>query len=241
MGPMDRISLLIPVIFPQDEPLTDANVQALTGFNIVLLGYWQTPDGVDPAVVREEHAVDAQAVLYELAAQFSRAGARTDVQLHFGPEGEYMDALQTRIVEETDADAVVTPGRITHWNNVIVPLRDDRNADRVVEFLAAFDPETLFVLELFHATDDDSRTETAREMLAEIKRGLLDRGFSENDIEVTVEVTADPEEAIIDRASSHNVVVIGETEEISDTGRFFGPVYDRLVEHTDVPVVVVRG
>jgi len=235
------MSLLIPVLFPQQEALTDTNVQGLTGFEIVLFGYWKTPEGVDPAVVREEHAVEAQAELYELATRFSRAGASTEVQLHFGPADERLTALQTRVAEETDADAVVLPKRITLWNNILVPLRDDQNADRIVEFLTAFDPETVFMLELFHVATDASAVETAREMLGRVERTLLDHGFTESDLEVTVKVADDPEATIVEQASHHNVVVIGETEELSRANLFLGPTYERVAERTDIPVVVVRN
>jgi len=238
---MSRISLLIPVFFPKQEALTDTNVQGLAGFDIVLFGYWKTPEGVDPAVVREEHAAEAQAELYELASQFSRAGASTEVQLHFGPADERLTALQTRVAEETDADAVLLPKRITLWNNILVPLRDDQNADRIVEFLTAFDPETVFMLELFHVATDPSEVETAREMLGRVERMLLDHGFTESDLEVTVEVADDPEATIVERASHHNVVVIGETEELPRANLFLGPTYERVAERTDIPVVVVRS
>lgn len=237
---MSRMSLLIPVVFPHASALADANVQGLTGFDIVLFGYWKTPEEADPAVVREEHEVEAQAELYELAAQFSRAGAPTDVQLHFGPAGEQMIALQNRIAEETDADAVVIPSRITLWSNILVPLRDARNAGRIVEFLGAFDPETTFALELFHVAGNASDAETAREMLGGVERALLDRGFTESDLEVTVEVATDPEAAIIEQASGHNVVVIGETEELP-RDQFFGRTYERIAERIAAPVVVVRN
>lgn len=235
------MSLLIPVVFPQEDALTDANVQGLTGFDIVLFGYWKTPEGMDPADVRKEHEDEAQAELYELAAQFSRAGASTEVQLHFGPAGEQMTALETRVVEKSNADAVVIPSRITLWNNVLVPLRDARNADRIVEFLKAFDPQTIFALELFHVAADESDVETATEMLGGVERTLLDHGFTESDLEVTVDVASDPEAAIIERASRHNVVVIGGTERRQRANQFLGPTYERIAEDTDVPVVVVRN
>ncbi|WP_433633969.1 hypothetical protein [Halomicrococcus sp. NG-SE-24] len=221
--------------------MTDTNIQGLTGFDIVLFGYWKTPEGVNPAVVREEHKVEAQAELYELAAQFSHAGASTEVQLHFGPAGEQMTGLKTRIAEESNADAVVIPSRITLWNNILVPLRDDRNADRIVEFLTAFDPETIFALELFHVAADESDVETASKMLSGVERALLDHGFTESDLEVTVEVASDPEAAIIERASRHNVIVIGETEGLQRANQFLGPTYERITERTDVPVVVVQN
>lgn len=234
------MSLLIPVVFPQENALTDTNLQGLTGFDIVLFGYWQTPEGVDPAVIRTEHEAEAQAELYELAAQFSRAGASTDVQLHFGPPGEQMTALETRIADESNADAVVIPSQITLWNNILVPLRDDRNAERIVEFLDAFDRKTIFALELFHVAADESAVEPAREMLRGVEQMLLDHGFTESDLEVTVDVASDPEAAIIEQANRHNVVVIGETEDRQRADQFFGPTYERITDRSEVPVVVVR-
>lgn len=238
---MSRMSLLIPVYFPQETPLTDANVQGLTGFDIVLFGYWETPEGIDPAVVREEHGVEAEAALYELAAQFSRAGASTSVQLHFGLAGDELAAIQSQIEGETDADAVVVPKRITLWNNILVPMRDARNADRIVDFLDAFDSKMVFVIELYHVASGSSEVDAAREMLSGVERALLERGFTESDLEVTVEVAPDPEAAIIERASGFNVVVIGETEEASNSDQFLGATYDRIADRTDVPVVVVRN
>jgi len=58
---LNRMSLLIPVIFPHEDALVDPNVQGLTGFDIVLFGYWSTPAGVDPTVVCRDHTVEAEA------------------------------------------------------------------------------------------------------------------------------------------------------------------------------------
>lgn len=205
-----------------------------------MFGYWKVPEGTDPAVVRENHEVDAQTELYELASQFSRAGAPTEVKLSFGPAGEYLSALQERTADEIDADAVVIPNHITQWNNILVPLRTDRNAERIVEFLEAITSESTFILELFHVATNQDDVTSAREMLDGVKGTLLEHGFTESDLEVTVKVADDPEAAIIERASRHNVVVIGETEERSDTRRFLGPIYERIADDIDVPVVIVR-
>ncbi|MFB6296049.1 MAG: universal stress protein [Halobacteriales archaeon] len=237
---MSRMSLLVPVLFPREDSLSDANVQGLAAFDITMFGYWRTPDEIDPAAVRDDHESEAQAHLYELATEFARAGATTDIQLHFGPAGEDMHALQNRIAEETDADAIVIPNRITLWNNILVPLRDDRNKDRIVEFLTAFEPDQVFTLELFHAASSEDDASAAQEMLAGVAESLLARGFTESDLEITVEVATDPEAAIIERGRSHNVIVIGETEERAGPNQFFGPTYERIADRTEIPVVVVR-
>lgn len=240
---MAKPTLLIPIVFPDPEPypLTDPYIEGLNGFDIVLFGYWEVPDGTSPEAARDAHETEAEAVLYETAADFSHAGASTDVQLHFGRAGAEEDALQDRIAEEADADGVLIPRRLSMLNNVLVPLRDDRKLDEVVDFVSAFDPETIFVVELYHAAHDASDVGEAETMLEAVKRTLLDRGFSESDLEVTVEVHADAGAAIVDRARNHNIVVMGETEELDDETRFLGPVYRVIAERTDTPIVVIRG
>lgn len=239
---MARPTLLIPVVFPDPDPhsLVDSNLGGLSGFDVLLFGYWEVPGGATAEAVRAEHETEAEAVLYDLAARFSEAGASTDVQLHFGPGGPERLALQDRILEETDPDGVLLPRPITLLNNVFVALRDDRKRDRIVEFASAFDRETMFALELFHAAPDESAAEEAREMLAEVKATLVDRGFSTDAVETTVEVADDPAAAIARRARSHNVVVMGETELPDAEDRIFGPVYRRVAEEADVPIVAVR-
>lgn len=240
---MSRPTLLIPVVFPDPDvyPLDDVNIVGLNGFEIILFGYWETPEGTSREAAREAHETEAEAVLYEMAAQFSRAGASTDIQLHFGPAGVEEGALQDRIAEETDASGVLIPKRLTMPNNVLVPIRDDRKLAEIVDFVSAFDRETTFVLELYHAAPDEAAADGAKRMLEGVKATLLDRGFSENNVEVTVEVADDPGSAIADRARKHNVVVMGGTEELDIENRFFGPLYEYIAEETKTPIAVVRA
>jgi hypothetical protein len=43
---MTRSTLLIPVVFPDPSPSADMYVEGLSGFDVVLLGYWETPIAV---------------------------------------------------------------------------------------------------------------------------------------------------------------------------------------------------
>lgn len=239
---MSRPTLLIPVVFPGSAPesLVDANLGGLSGFDVVLFGYWEVPGGATAERVRADNETEAEAVLYDLAARFSEAGASTDVELHFGPGGDDRRALGDRILAEADPDAVLLPGSLTLLNNVLVALRDGRKRDRVVEVASAFDGETMFALELFHAAPDEATVDPGREMLAEVRERFLAEGFSADAVETTVEVADDPAEAIARRARNHNVVVMGETELPDAEDRLFGPVYRRVADGAEVPVVVVR-
>jgi hypothetical protein len=235
---MSRQTVLLPVVFPDPalHPLSDSSITGLENFDIVLFGYWAIPDNTSAERAREIHETEAEAVLYEMAAMFSRAGASTDIQLHFGPGNGDNRELQKRIGEETDCDVVLIADDLTAFNNIIVPLRDDRNAPQIVEFVSSFDADDIFALELYHATADEEGVESGQAMLDSVAETLLEGEFTEADIETTVEVAEDAKAAIAEKARGHNVVVTGQPAD----GRLFSPIYEYIDEHTTTPIAVVR-
>lgn len=235
---MSKQTVLLPVIFPDPalHPLSDSSITGLENFDIVLFGYWKIPENTSPESARESHETEAEAALYEMAAAFSRAGAATEIQLHFGPGGEDNRELQNRISEETDCDVVLIADDLTAFNNILVPMRDDRHKRQIVDFLSLFDVDDIFVLELYHATAEEEGIESAEEMLDSIEETLLDGGFTETDIETTVEVADDVKSAIAEKARAHNIVVTGQPAD----GRLFSPIYEYIDEHTTTPIAVVR-
>lgn len=236
---MVRQTVLIPVLFPDPtlHPIAESSIVGLDGFDIVLFGYWKLPQNASPETVRETHQTEAEAVLYEMAAKFSHAGTPTEIQLHFGPGDADNRELQNRITDETDPDCVLIADSLTSFHNILVPMRDDRHAEQIVEFVTSFDTDDVFIIELFHVAPDDASTDTGQEMLADVEATLLDRGFSEADIETTVEVDDDPMAAIADRAQNHNIVVTGQP---AGEERLFSPVAEYVDEHTETPIVVIR-
>lgn len=239
---MTRPTLLIPITFPDPElyPVTENYVDALDGFDIVLLGYWEiSGEDTEPAARRPKETA-AEAVLYEIAAQFSHAGAATDIELHFGAGGTEKYEFQERILAERDPDGVLRADTLETWNNILVPLRDDRHGEEIVEILAAFDTDRIFVVELYHAATDPSAVEAAETMLGRVEDSLYDWGFSESDLEVTVEVIEDVSEGIAEKSRGHNVVVVGETAEATPENRVFGSISNYLVDKTETPILIVR-
>lgn len=239
---MSPPTLLIPITFPDPtiHPLTDINVDTLDGFNIVLLGYWEISGHATAEAARNAHETKAEAVLYEIAAAFSYAGASTDIQLHFGPGGPKKRDLQARIVEDADPDGVLLAAQLSTLRNVLVPLRDNRHKDSIVRFVSAFDSDSIFVVELYHAVREREAVEAGEKMLTTVKEELLTRGFSESDLELTVEVVNDAKTGIGRKAQSHNIVVLGETEELNADNRVFGSISDYLATQTNTPVIIVR-
>jgi len=239
---MSRPTLLVPVVFPEPDvyPLDSGNIVGLSGFDVVLFGYWEVPEGVSRETARANKEAEAQAILYEMAAAFSRGGASTSVELFFGQSGPEEAALQERIADETDADAVLLGAPITMWTNVLVPLRDARHRVELVEFLSGLDTDSIFTLELYHVAAGPGAVEAGEEMLDSLRAELVEEDVPEDVVEVTVEVHEDAGEAIAERAQRHNLVVMGETEERASATEFLGPVYHTLADRADVPVVVLR-
>lgn len=238
---MSRPTILLPVVFPDPAPypLTEIPLEKLTGLDIVLSGYWEVPEHRSVEDAREAHQTEADAVLYDMAAQFSRAGAPTDIQLQFGPAGA-AEHHQKRVVEETDTDGILLADRLSSFHNILVPLRDARRQEEVVEFVSKFAPEDLFVVELYHVSPDETDVGPAKEMLQSVKELLLDRGFSDSDIEITVEVAADAKATIAAKARDYNLVVMGETEDPDTEGELFGPICTFIAEEADRPIIVVQ-
>jgi hypothetical protein len=116
-------------------------------------------------------------------------------------------------------------------------MRDDRHAEQIVEFVTSFDTDDVFIIELYHVAPDEAGTEAGREMLATMEATLLDRGFSEADIETTVEVADDAMAAIAAKAGNHNIVVTGQP---AGDERLFSPVCEYVDEQTKTPIAVIR-
>lgn len=216
------------------------SVAELRGFNILLYGYWDIPESTLPEAARDEHEIEAEAVLYELAAEFSKAGAATDIELHFGPVGPDQRILQQRIIEDTESDAVLLASNLRSMRNVLVPLRDDRHEKQIIDFVSAFDSDSIFVIELYHVATEADAVASAESMLESVKDTLLDRGFSESNFELTVDVADDPRSAIAKRARNHNIVVVGETEENDFEECLYGPTSKYIADQSDTPVIVIR-
>ena len=236
---MTKQTVLIPVLFPDPalHPIAESSIVGLDGFDIVLFGYWKLPENVSPEAVREKHETEAQAILYEMAAKFSRAGTSTEIQLHFGPGDAENRELQNRISKETDPDCVLIADDLASFHNILVPMRDDRHAEQIVEFVTSFDTDDVFIIELYHVAPDEAEAETGEEMLATMEATLLGRGFSEADIETTVEVADDAMAAIAAKAGNHNIVVTGQP---AGDERLFSPVCEYVDEQTKTPIAVIR-
>lgn len=236
---MTRPHLLVPVDVSDHSvhPVTETAAAALAGFDVTLLGYWPTDD---PETARADDEAAARSHLYETAALLNDAGAVTTTRLVFGPADE-RDAEREQVAAAVDADAVVIPGPLTALREVLVPLRDERRRDEILDVVAALDPADLVEVELYHAAESDARAERMAESLREVRSVLVDRGFPEAIVTTTIETSDDPLYSLGQRARDREVTVLGATTESDAEDRIFGSASDYVADETGGPVIVVRA
>lgn len=239
---MSRPNLLLPIVFPDPEvhPAPSRFFEEFSGFDVTLFGYWEVEGESDIDAASEAHRIDAEAVLYELAAEFSKNGAPADVQLYFGRPRAEESELRDRIAEQTHADAIFVPNPFTSLGRVLVPIRDARNQQQLIEVVAALNEQTVIDVELIHVCDDESLVSEAREMLDQVHEQLTDRGFPGLEVKTTVTVSDDPAYTISQSARSHDLIVMGETSEPDYEDQIFGPAYEYVADRSEDPILVVR-
>lgn len=231
---MTSYRILIPVEFPEPDVLPASLVAALTGNEVVLLGWWDPEDGHPTGTSEAEFRRTVQAHLHEEAARLLREGTDVTVDVHPGDDER---SVRQRIAAVEDVDAVFVPGEMGTFGRLLIPVRDDRSADRIASFLTALDLSAVIHVTLFHVAEDDP--EDARAMLSSVGDRIEDAGVPGVSIDVEVTTDRDPGFAIAKRARSYDAVLMGQTEESVVDG-IFGPTYDRVSDQADVPVVVLR-
>lgn len=231
---MDSPTLLIPIRFPDPDPLPSSFVDGFTNCRVLLLGLYEGPAGSDPDE-RQRSLVEANYTLYSLAHQFLRRGETAEVELVMGDD---LDGEPTRVAEERDVDALLVPRPITHLGRVLIAVRDETFAESIAQFVGALDPDVITHTTIVSVTESDD-VEEKETMLSSLKGRLVDAGFSEFSIDTEVIVSDDPSFEISQKARGHDIIVMGETEEPTFE-RVFGKTYDSIADRTDVPVVVLR-
>ncbi|SEO90902.1 Universal stress protein family protein [Halogranum amylolyticum] len=231
---MSAPSLLIPIEFPNPDPLPSSFVSGFTSCKVTLLGLYKTPGEMD-AEERQRQAVEANYVLYSLAHQFIQHGASAEVELVMD---EDVETTPTTVAEERDMDALLIPNPITNLGRVLIAVRDETFADSVEEFVGTLNEDVIHHVTLMNVTDSE-QTDEKEALLSSLRDRLVDAGFSKFAIDTNVVVSDDPAFEIGEAAQSHDLVVMGETEE-STTQRVFGKTYELVADETDRPVVVLR-
>lgn len=227
-------TLLIPIEFPDPDPLPSSFVSGFTSCRVILLGMHEIPDDIDPDE-RQRREVEANYTLYSLAHHFVRSGETAEVELVLGQD---LEATPTAVAEDRDVNALLVPNPIAHLGRVLIAVRNETFAPSIEQFVETLDEEIIHHLTLLTVTDPEE-TEAEEDLLSSLKDQLVEAGFSKFSIDTEVVVSDDPSFAISQAAGGHDIIVMGETEE-STYERVFGKTYESIADQTDIPVVVLR-
>lgn len=165
-----------------------------------------------------------------------QSGALADVELVMD---EDVSGTPTRVAEENDHDALLVPNPITNLGRVLVAVRDGTFVEPIERFVGALNGDVVTHLTLLSVTDSEEAVDEQAALLPSLRDRLDDAGFSKYATETEVVVSDDPSFAIGEAAGSHDIILMGETEQPT-RDRVFGKTYESVAEETDVPVVVLR-
>ncbi len=225
--------ILLPLEVADPTPLPGTLVQALAGTEVILVGL----PGEDPPAADSEQGRRSRAFLHEQAAALLRAGADVSVETQY--DGD-IEALRANVEEHGAVDATYVPGPITTFGRLLVALRDERVAAETVDLLDGMNLEGMIHVTLFHVAADESERAAATEMLEGVAEDLHSADVPDPSVDVKLEVSDDPAFEIARVATEYDAVVMGETEEETVETEVFGPVYQRVRDGAEEPILLVR-
>jgi nucleotide-binding universal stress UspA family protein len=228
-------TILIPVEFPDPDPLPSTFIEGLTDCKVILLGVYELSDDLTEDE-RQRRKIEANQVLYTIAADFVHRGETAEVQLVVG---EDVRDAPTTVAEERDVDALLVPNPITTLGHVLVAVREEKFVQPITDFVCTMTQNVHLHTHRLHVTESEDDVETGEQLVSEVADQLVEAGFSRTGIDTEVVVSDDPPFAISQAAKNNDVIVMGETQD-PDFERVFGRTYESIAEQTDLPIIVVR-
>ena len=231
----DSQSIVVPIEFPDPDPLPSTFIDATTSCRVILLGVYELPDDVGDEE-RHRCEIEAKNTLYSLASNFVREGETAEVELVMG---HGLENVPSSYAEEQHTDALLIPNPITSLGRILIPIRDEIFTGPIAEFVSALEESALIHTSLLHITEEEDDVEEGERFLAEVEDALVEAGFPATGIDTDVVVSDDPSFAISSAAEGYDLIIMGETQE---TGYepVFGEMYESVADQTDLPIIVVR-
>lgn len=222
--------VLVPVEVLEGGTLSQGVVDALGGFEVLLVGYHVVPEQTTPEQARDQFEDRAEERLDELEGVLEEAGADVESTMVFTHDRE-----QTieRLREEHEPDAILHHQPSVEFDSVFTPLHPDFSTERVAGFVAEMlVGEDSKVYVRGYGEDGAAR---ARRFEGELEDQRVERAQ-------TVYDAADLEgyvSAVAEDADEHDIVVVQRSEEglkqkLADAA--FGTVGERVAEASRRPV-----
>jgi nucleotide-binding universal stress UspA family protein len=221
--------VLVPVKVLEGESVSPGLIDLLGTMDTVVLGYHVVPEQTPPDQARAQYEERATDALEDLTGIFRAAGGDVDHRLVFTHDRE-----QTfeRVADEVSARAFGFSGITGDIDDLLVSLSGDVAVSRILSFVGELIDDREVGVTLFLATKDDKDTDETLESAA---RTLRDAGVNVT----TVSATGDSFASLIEAASEHDAVVVGENAPSFRT-LVFGDEADRVASESVGPVIVVR-
>ena len=229
-------TVLVPVDVSTDEHPDPDLLGLLRPARVVLVGWYPVPDQTALEQMQADHEDEATARIEDVAADFPEGTDVETLVVFTRDRAETVD----RVAGDDDAEVVVVPEDVRVVERVLVPVRGEVNLDRILSVVAALLDESVASVTLFHAApageEDPSVGET---LLSGAADRLADAGVDEDRID-TVAVESDaPIDDIVDAATNHDVLVLGESEP-SLVEHILGDAHSKIIERSRRPVLIVR-
>lgn len=234
---MRHPTVLVFVEFPDPKFPADGFLDNFLYPDIELIGSYHVDEDETVERARETHEKSFAAELREQAERFERHGIRTETELVFN-----RDIVETRrrIAEAEDVNGVLLPGETHTLGEVLVPLRDLRNAEKKADMLDIIDNEQLLKVGLLHVTDPEESTDTdPDELLREAETILTEHGIPRVKVERAVREGEDTMFELRTAADGYDLAMLGKSERDLEE-RVFGPVADYVADNTEAAVMIVR-
>lgn len=228
--------ILVPFELPGAEPLSRVLVEDLAPMEVVVLGHYGLPEQTPPDAARSQFIDEAEAEIEQLARPLREAGASVTTRIVFG---KARSKTIDRVTREEDCDAELDPAPTESIGRILVPLVDTENLDRLSDFVRALVEETTKEITLFHVAEPGERANEVEAMLKAARNSMLDAGFDEDQVDISVVEAEEHDDAILRMAEDYDAVVMDEAHP-NLTDWIFGTLPDRIAESTGDPVIVVR-
>ncbi|MBX0325959.1 hypothetical protein EGH21_23365 [Halomicroarcula sp. F13] len=232
MKRVGELTILVPVDVSEAEPPGLDILGDLGAVEVVLLGYFPVPDQAEPALLRDQYGSTAADRLDALAAEHGTS----DEVLVFTHDRE---ATIDRIADEYSCNAVLTGGRATTADRVLVPLRGDVNLDRILGVVADLLLAGHETATLFHSVAEEADPSQGELLLMGAVDRLVEYGVDRDRIDWQLAEGSDPQADIVDLGAEYDIVVLGETEP-SLREQIIGDVLSEIVDTLEVPALIVR-
>lgn len=233
----EKLEILVAVDVPDPEQISQLLIEVQRPLKVCLLGTYSVPEQTAPEQAREQHGEKAGSALEEVADAFRACGVEVETELVFTPD--VLDTVE-RTALERGCHAILLLEPAYRMERVLAAHRPGPVATRIAHFLAELLRGTDLRATLLHVIGEDDDRDRGRHELEQLRRELVEVGGVAGDrVEARLEIDDDPDDAVADAASEHDLVLVGETEP-SLRDAVFGDFSRRLADDTDTPVIVVR-